>query len=286
MPQVFSSREVRSSQTLSERLQAARRLRGVSLEDVARETGVQARYLEWIEEARFDLLPAGVYTKGFLSRYARAMNLPEDEILALYDHERGVDTNIRKARGEEFPEVKPISAQRTRFLLSPRTLRLSIALLLVVALAGYLVFQFRALSTPPILRVDSPASDMTIEATTFEVQGVVEEGSRLLLNGSDVRVGADGAFVVEVPLEPGENHLRFVATSPVGKETVLERTVVVPASQEPVVTDDSDQGISFDQGGVLPESVETDGASLLEDSSTSGSTEVIESSPEPSVTTP
>ncbi len=227
-PSPFLFRKVRSHQTLSERLQAARRLRGIETYQVASAIGVQERYLRWLEEGRFDLLPATVYSRGFLKRYAEHLHLPVDEILALYDHERGVDHHIRKARGEETLEVKPVQAKRTRFLLSPKTIRLALIGLVLLLLIAYVVFQFRSLSAPPELSLGSPTADVTVDASTFTVSGTVEEGSRLLLNGSEVRVAADGIFSVEVPLVPGENRLRFVATSPVGKETRLERTIVVP----------------------------------------------------------
>lgn len=228
MSESFRRRSVRSSQTLSERFQAARRLRGKSLEEVARDIDIQVSYLRWIEEGQFDRLPAGVYARGFVKRYAQAMRLPEEEMLELYDHERGVTTHLRKARGEEEEEVAPVSTKKTTFLFSPRVIRLSVIGILLLVVFGYFLLQFRSLSAPPSLVVEAPSEDQTIEATQFTVRGRVEEGSRLLLNGSDVRVGADGIFSVDVPLEKGENHLRFVATSPVQKETVLERTLFVP----------------------------------------------------------
>ena len=228
-PIQFSERKIRSLQTLSERLQAARKLRGLSLADVASETGVQERYLQAIEENRFDELPAAVYSRGFVTRYAEEMNLPSEEIMAMYDHERGIDTHLRHARGERSPaETRPIQAKKTKFFFSPKMIRIGIAVVAVSALVVYLIVQFRALSAAPTLVVTDPEGDVTVDASSYTVVGTVEQGSRVLLNGSEVRVSANGTFEEEVPLEPGQNSLRFVATNAVEKTTVLERMIIVP----------------------------------------------------------
>src|SRR5205823_6540837 len=56
-------------------LREARERRGLQLTDVQRETRIRVRYLQALEEERFDLLPGEAYVKGFLRSYADALGL-------------------------------------------------------------------------------------------------------------------------------------------------------------------------------------------------------------------
>jgi len=70
--------------TLGETLRAARQAKGASLEDVEALTKIRVRYVEALEEERFDELPNPVYVRGFLRNYALYLGLDPQEVLALY----------------------------------------------------------------------------------------------------------------------------------------------------------------------------------------------------------
>jgi len=56
-------------------LRRYREERGVSLREIANQSKVGTRYLQYIEGDRLDMLPAPVYLRGFLQEYARALGL-------------------------------------------------------------------------------------------------------------------------------------------------------------------------------------------------------------------
>jgi phosphoenolpyruvate carboxylase len=56
-------------------LRRYREERGVSLREIANQSKIGTRYLEYIEGDRHDMLPAAVYLRGFLQEYARALGL-------------------------------------------------------------------------------------------------------------------------------------------------------------------------------------------------------------------
>jgi flagellar biosynthesis protein FlhG len=65
-------------------LRSIREARGVSLRQVANVSKIGTRFLEYIEEDRFALLPAPVYLRGFLQEYARAVGLDSRRVAAAY----------------------------------------------------------------------------------------------------------------------------------------------------------------------------------------------------------
>ena len=54
-----------------ETLRRERELRDISLREIADATKINLRYLEALEQNRFDILPGGVFNKGFIRAYAR-----------------------------------------------------------------------------------------------------------------------------------------------------------------------------------------------------------------------
>jgi flagellar biosynthesis protein FlhG len=76
------------------RLRRARLLRGVEIEQIADVTKVNPTYLHFIEEERFNELPATVYVRGFVSAYARCLGLEPSGVSLSYVE------RIQQHRGE------------------------------------------------------------------------------------------------------------------------------------------------------------------------------------------
>ena len=57
--------------SFGETLKRERELRDISLRDIADATKINIRYLEALEHNRFEILPGGVFNKGFIRAYAR-----------------------------------------------------------------------------------------------------------------------------------------------------------------------------------------------------------------------
>jgi cytoskeleton protein RodZ len=68
-----------------EHLRRERELRGVSLEEVSVGTRIPSRYLDAIEAEQWELLPGGVFNRGYVRAIARFLGLGEDELLAEYE---------------------------------------------------------------------------------------------------------------------------------------------------------------------------------------------------------
>ena len=70
--------------SLGEWLRRRREERGVDLRTIAGKTKINLRYLESLEEDRFDLLPAPVFVRGVIREYARVVGLDAEDALDRY----------------------------------------------------------------------------------------------------------------------------------------------------------------------------------------------------------
>jgi cytoskeletal protein RodZ len=65
-------------------LRRQREAREITLREIADRTKISLRYLEAMEDDRFDLLPAPIFAKGFLKEYARYVGLSPDDVVNHY----------------------------------------------------------------------------------------------------------------------------------------------------------------------------------------------------------
>ena len=77
--------EAMAQTELGNQLRRARENKDVSLEEAEKSTGIRKRYLQAMEEGRFDVLPGQIQLRGFLRNYANYVGLNGDEILVLYE---------------------------------------------------------------------------------------------------------------------------------------------------------------------------------------------------------
>ncbi|MGB5344877.1 MAG: helix-turn-helix domain-containing protein, partial [Woeseia sp.] len=75
---------VRSGPQAGERLAEARRLRKISLPDIARELHLDEPKVQALEENRFEVLGAPVFAKGHLRKYAEIVGVSIEEVMADY----------------------------------------------------------------------------------------------------------------------------------------------------------------------------------------------------------
>lgn len=68
-------------------LRAEREKRGLTIKDIERETSIRAKYLEALEQGRYDALPSEVYVKGFIRNYADFLHLNPEKLVQEYREE-------------------------------------------------------------------------------------------------------------------------------------------------------------------------------------------------------
>jgi transcriptional regulator with XRE-family HTH domain len=141
---------------IGDRLKAAREARGLSLDDLARQTRIPIRHLEHIEREEWDALPAITYSVGFVRSYANAVGLDGPALGAELREQLG---GARSAGATTTAYYEPADPAR----VPPRWIAVAAALLAVLLVAGYLVWRHHAVGDadaigPPAAEVPPPAA--------------------------------------------------------------------------------------------------------------------------------
>ncbi|MEL7059003.1 MAG: helix-turn-helix domain-containing protein [Acidobacteriota bacterium] len=120
-------------------LRGQREMREIDLREIADSSKIGIRYLEALERGRFDVLPAPVFTKGFLRQYARYVGLDAEEVINYYLAARDADQPDDEAAAVEVARRRPRTSTRSNARVAILVLLLAVALLALVWLLSRVV---------------------------------------------------------------------------------------------------------------------------------------------------
>jgi cytoskeletal protein RodZ len=211
----FTKKNVRTL-TLGEKLRSFRSERRISLNDVSRNTKIQLKYLEYLEEGNYKKLPVDVYVKGFLRSYAEFLGVDEKIFIRLYEKEKGIKINLEKANGDNFEKRESINM--APFLITPKIITAAVGLLITAGLFFYLYRELGNFANTPKLIILSPTQNEVKDSNSVVVNGVSDKDADIFINDQPVLVSDEGKFNESLALQSGTNYISIKAINRFGKE--------------------------------------------------------------------
>ena len=247
--------------SLGEQLRAQRERKSITLEQAAADTRIREKFLKALEEGDYPSLPGAVYTRGFLRNYSDYLDLETDELVILYQQERGGAAPEPAPKRSNFKAYRPVVHQSLIFrpvIFVPVVIIAFVGLFLF-----YLYYQFSTFAVKPRLEITEPATDLIVTNSTLLVRGVTVPEGRLtvsIIPGPDIidlKPDTDGRFSVTVTLKPGANHIEAEILDASGKTNRVSRTVQYQASATSIgpapqlVVDQPGAGVTLTNVSVL-----------------------------------
>src|SRR5204862_251382 len=161
-------------------------------------------------------------------RYEEYLDLETDELVALFQQERG-GAPPEPTPKRTFKPYRPVVHQSLIF--RPVVFVPVLIIAFVGLFLGYMYYQFTTFATLPKLEITDPSTDGLAASSELVVHGITVPGARVtvtLIPGPDfldIRSGDDGAFDAKVVLSPGSNHV-LVEVQAAGKTNKVIRTVL------------------------------------------------------------
>jgi cytoskeleton protein RodZ len=136
IPGDFLDTKQQSARLFGERLRREREMRGVSLDEIAESTKIGTRLLKALEDEQFDLLPGGIFNKGFVRAYAKYLGMDEEQAVADYLQVSGDGETDVQLLAQQTDKIEPRysdlpSSSGRGFPFAP------VVVLLVVVVAGF-----------------------------------------------------------------------------------------------------------------------------------------------------
>ena len=220
--------------SIGEQFKRERLAKQISLEDIARETKIRVRFLQAIEEDKFDLLPGGVFARNFIRAYAIYLGMDDEEVVKSF---------VQQFPASEEKKVFPLLVIEEH--KSRRYFYQIVILIILLLILGYIlwvngwIFKGENVYNPP-QQEERPLTiekEAAVPPESLEVLPSIEEPSAetsklsMELRAIDscwVEISADDRQVAYQLLLPGEKvtlaaNQRFVLT--IGNAGGVEITI-------------------------------------------------------------
>jgi cytoskeleton protein RodZ len=141
----------------------ARESQGISLDHIAKQTRISTRFLSAIENEEFNVLPGGIFNRGFVRSYAEALGIDTDQAVAEYDRL----VAVREPIDAPVATIPPPKAERHLYPIAIGVLAFAIAIFYIVAHQSGRTAEVSSSPTPPaVVQPAAPAAAPTPTATS------------------------------------------------------------------------------------------------------------------------
>ena len=210
------------TKTLGELLREARERAGIDLATLESMTRIKQQSLKALENNDFAQLPSVVFVKGYISSYARALEIDPMPLLAILRRDFTLSTKGQLRARELF-----VPSNSTRFIPRPVRMAVVTVLSLSLALALYVGWQWYLINLPPSVVLASP-SEMSEVGGEVSVTGRTKPDVQVLINGQSASLKPDGFFTGRAYFpKSGIASIVVEAKDHRGKKTTIERQVLV-----------------------------------------------------------
>jgi cytoskeletal protein RodZ len=192
-------------------LRHARERRGLTLQQIAKETKLPQRHLEALEQGNLTLLPAGFYQRAEIRAYARAVGLDQKDLLAK------LDSAMKPAEARDTPRATPQPQVQEPTLTRAHTL-VALGIIAVVAL-GYAITERMRPSEPVAVQPEQTepvASAPTLSHDTAPRS--IEPSDAVKASAVNVALSSE---TVEPPPPPNAVTELVVTTQPPGARVTV-----------------------------------------------------------------
>lgn len=178
---------------LGDTLRDRRTSLGISLETAEADTKIRGRLLEALEAGEYDKLPNAGYVRGYVSSYARYLELDPIPLLAMHRAETGAGRYHEINLGDQ----NPVPRRNEQHAVPWRVALIAVGIVVVLAFATWVGYRaVKGPSTPPPL----PSTTGAGAASTPEAHQTQAAAPPFTLK---VGVSASGASAVKVTVDNG-----------------------------------------------------------------------------------
>jgi len=208
--------------TIGEVLRSRRKALKKTLRQVYKETKIQEKILQDLENNDFDLLPPETFIKGFIKIYAQNLNLNTEKTLAIFrrDWQKQKNQNF-------FPLNTKNILQKKGFYWTPKMTVFLLISALATFFLSYIGWQIREFFQPPKLIIEQPVDNKVINNKKVVVKGKTDKEASIYINNKLIDMNEEGYFSYSLKLFSGENIIEIKAVNRNGKETIVTRRLTV-----------------------------------------------------------
>jgi cytoskeletal protein RodZ len=212
-------------------LKSAREKKRLTLDDVYKTIKVHQNYIKALEADDYSVFSGKVHSKGFLKIYCEYLDLPVDDIMALWRREYEFEFD-NKDKHQLLPKrfIEP-----PKLVITPSFVAIVLVFVSLTFFFGYLYYQYRNFTGAPKLTLSYPPDNLVTSSDILDITGKTDLDSEVFVNSQKVILSPDGSFAESVRLKEGLNSISIKAVNKFSKQTEFVKTIIYRAEKAPVV---------------------------------------------------
>jgi len=197
-------------------LKEARVKKHYSFAFLERKTKIKKGFIQAIEKEDWQSLPEFPVVFGFVKSLASHLKLDIKLVGALLKR----DYSLKALPINPKPDVD------SKFYWTPKYTFLVGVSMVIIAVGGYLGFQYFKFLSPPKLEVLEPKDNSVVTSREVLVYGKTDPDSVVKINNQQVLINDKGEFSVNIEIFEGSETLEIVSKARSGKETTVSRRII------------------------------------------------------------
>ncbi len=224
----FIQKSINPGGNLGRDLRELRTKAGFSLAEAAQRSKVSEGSIRMLEEERWTEINDPLYFENVFRAYLSLYSIQQNYYLEKYRQCLQIKTRVR-------PMQELLPRQRVRwsdFTVWSRVVVAIAFMLFTAIIGGYVWYQVRAVTAPPMLLVDAPKEGERLAKPLVDVHGRTEPDATVSINGRPAIVEGDGSFRLTMDIPSGPTVVVIQAKKRRGKLAEQLRHVFYQRSSE------------------------------------------------------
>ena len=197
-------------------LKKERENKGISLEEVEKETRIRMVNLMAIESEDWTQFPSRTYAQGVIKRYGSFLELDEEKLIAYFRRE------YEKLENLKFKS----KAKHVQFTPQNKRLIQIVIVTIILFFCGFFAYQLYLFSVPPKVTLLEPKQTTFRRDRKITLKGTAAKETVIMVNGRQAYLDDKNIFTIDIPLTERENKVQIVATGANGKKSTLEKVFI------------------------------------------------------------
>ncbi|MFI5030892.1 MAG: helix-turn-helix domain-containing protein [Reyranellales bacterium] len=214
-------RESSPGRAVGRLLRDQRLARELAIDDVAARLRIRSRYIEAIEQGRFDQLPGAAYIPAFLRAYANYIGLDADKVMTAYQ----LSGPVPIARPVTLPADFPLVEKRA-------PIGLAVLTVLLVIGAGYAVWHYLPRQQMIVSEKVPPVPDRMMATPAPAPQPAVEKPSPSPAQTQEANTPTSPAPAASTPAAPTSTASAPAPVAPAATPAAAAANEVWPAPKQ------------------------------------------------------
>ncbi len=195
--------------------------KGLTLKKLSDLSGIALKHLENLMTGNLNDLPAAPYVRGYLAKLGEVLDFDSDTWWQRLAAQKEISSS---GSADRLPD--------NRFLKKSSSKKIWLIVIIIIALFYFGIRLPEIIGRPTLTITFPPENLATLNSKELMITGHIKNGNKVLVNGEEILINAEGDWQKIIPLDPGLNNIEITGKKFLGREVKIIREIIYEEPKE------------------------------------------------------